>query len=155
MAIINTAGNIPFSKNRNGKSKSLDVRDMSGKPIRGSVEGHYQQVNNKIQDRYDTKKEAFQLLNFEQIKDIYRNPVKPTICSNTDKAALADVYFDKQYHIYDELSIEQLEEINDESLNTVEKIAKERCLKLKKLQNKIDNETTSENEASLDVESHI
>ena len=155
MAIINTAGNIPFSKNRNGKSKSLDVRDMSGKPIRGSVEGHYQQVNNKIQDRSDTKKEAFQLLNFEQIKDIYRNPVKPTICSNTDKAALADVYFDKQYHIYDELSIEQLEEINDESLNTVEKIAKERCLKLKKLQNKIDNETTSENEASLDVESHI
>lgn len=155
MAVINTAGNIPFSKNRNGKSKSLDVRDMSGKPIRGSVEGHYQQVNNRIQDRYDNKKEAFQLLNFEQIKDIYRNPVKPTICSNTDKAALADVYFDKQYQIYDELSIEQLEEINDESLNTVEKIAKERCLKLKKLQNKIDNETTSENEASLDVESHI
>jgi len=154
MAVINTAGNIPFSKNRNGKSKSLDVRDMSGKPIRGSVEGHYQQVNNRIQDRYDNKKEAFQLLNFEQIKDIYRNPVKPTICSNTDKAALADVYFDKQYQIYDELSIEQLEEINDESLNTVEKIAKERCLKLKKLQNKIDNETTSENEVSLDVESH-
>jgi len=154
MAVINTAGNIPFSKNRNGKSKSLDVRDMSGKPIRGSVEGHYQQVNNRIQDRYDNKKEAFQLLNFEQIKDIYRNPVKPTICSNTDKAALADVYFDKQYQIYDELSIEQLEEINDESLNTVEKIAKERCLKLKKLQNKIDNETTNENEVSLDVESH-
>lgn len=154
MAIINTTGNIPFSKNRNGKSKSLDVRDMSGKPIRGSVEGHYQQVNSRIQDRYDLKKEAFQLLNFEQVKEIYNNPVKPTICSNTDKAALADVYFDKQYQVYEQLSIEQLEEINDESLNTVEKIAKERCLKLKKLQNKIDNETNNENEVSLDVESH-
>jgi len=139
MSVITTNGQIPFSKHRNTKSKSLDVRDMAGNKINGSIEGHFKQINQKVQARYDLKKEAFNLLSIDEIKDIYNNPVKPTISSNTDKSALADVYFDKKYQIYDVLSIEELEAIQESDLDVVEKIAKNRCLELKQLKNKIQN----------------
>ena len=139
-SVINITPDINFSKHRNSLSKSLDVRDLAGNPIKGSVKRHFNSVLERIEKRYNIKKEAFSLLSIEQLKDLYNNPVKPQVCSSTDKSALADVYFDKQYQIYEQEVVENLNNIDQTQLNEVEKIALKRCIELKTLKEKINSE---------------
>jgi hypothetical protein len=132
---------IRISKHRNNKNKGIVFIDASGAEIKGHPIRHLVQASQKQQSRFDTKVQAFTLLNEEEQKELFNNPVKPQIKSNTDKSALVQAYFNTLFEKYSKLTMQELESMNTTTvlanLNDVEKTALERAIDVVKEEQEI------------------
>lgn len=113
-----------FSKGNNRKGQPLDFRDASGRPLYGKMRRTLLLGLQLQQERYNTKRLDAELLSLEELKvkvdSIVNNQFK---ASSTDKQAILDAYYLKQFNEYSKLSKEELEVFSLEGLDDIQKKA--------------------------------
>lgn len=125
---------LKISKHRNNKKKGIVFVDASGKEIKGHPVKNALQTMQKVEARFQTKFEAFSLLDEQAQKELFLNPTKPQITSNTDKQALVQAYFNTVFTKYENLTLFELQTMKTDlfinNLNDVEKAAFEKALEV-------------------------
>jgi len=116
-------GFIP-SKHRNQK-KGMTFVDTAGNVIKGDVRKHYMKSFEKQQARYLLKLEAYQLLSIQELKDLFANPVKPTVSGSTDKKALIQAYYNVTFNKFSEQSLDDLKGIGENTINNLDSVEKQ------------------------------
>lgn len=114
-----------FSKGNNRKNNSLDIRDASGKPLKGKVRRTLLTGLQLQQQRYNTKRLEAELLNLEELKSKVDAIVTGILkISSTDKQAILDGYYMKSFTDYTKCSVEELDDILKEAnLDEIQKQA--------------------------------
>lgn len=114
-----------FSKGNNRKNNSLDIRDASGKPLKGKIRRTLLTGLQLQQQRYNTKRLEAELLTIEDLKVKVDGVVNGTLkISSTDKQAILDGYYMKSFTDYGKCSLEELDTISLEAnLDEIQKQA--------------------------------
>jgi hypothetical protein len=122
--VITPSGNFTPSKHRNQK-RGMTFVDTAGNVIKGDLRKHYLKCFEKQQSRYLLKLEAFQLLSKEQLKDLFLNPVRPTVSGSTDKKALIQAYYNVSFNSFSEQSLDDLKGIGENTINNLDSVEKQ------------------------------
>lgn len=122
--VITPSGGFTPSKHRNQK-RGMTFVDTAGNVIKGDVRKHYMKSFEKQQTRYLLKLEAYQLITKDDLKQLFANPIKPTVSGSTDKKALIQAYYNVSFNKFNEQSLDDLKNINENMINNLDSVEKQ------------------------------